>query len=274
MIALLAEPFAYSYMTNAIWVSALVGTVAAVLSCFLVLKGWSLMGDAISHAVLPGIVAAHVLALPMTLGAFLAGLACALATGYLGSRSRLKSDTVLAVVFSGMFAAGLLAFVKIDTGLHLTHVLFGNILGVTWRDMGETALIALPVTAITLALRRDLPLDAFDRVQARALGLRTRGYRVLLLALLSLAIVASLKAVGVILVIAMLIAPGATGFLLARRFDAMVALAVASAVTASVTGTILSFHLDLATGPMIVVVQAAFFALALGLGRLKRVAQA
>ncbi len=259
----LLAPFVHEFMQRGLIVAVMVGVVCAVLSCFLVLKGWSLMGDAVSHAVLPGIVLAHIASLPLAIGAFAAGLTCAFGIGYLKENSRVKEDTVMGIVFSGMFALGLVLFVKVDSDQHLMHILFGNMLGVTWADIAETALIALPVTAIMLLKRRDFLLHAFDPAHARAIGLPVRALHFGLLALLALTIVAALKAVGIILVVAMLVAPGAIGYLTSRRFDVMLLVAIASATLSSVLGTILSFHLDAATGPCIVVVQGGFFALAL-----------
>ncbi len=270
----LLAPFVHEFMQRGLVVAVLVGTVCAVLSCFLVLKGWSLMGDAVSHAVLPGIVLAHIVSLPLAVGAFAAGLGCALGIGYLKENSRVKEDTVMGIVFSGMFALGLVLFVKVDTDQHLNHILFGNVLGVRWADIAETALIAVPTIAIMLAKRRDFLLHAFDPAHARAIGLNVRLLHFGLLALLALTIVAALKAVGIILVVAMLIAPGAISYLLTRQFDRMLMVAVSVAVTSSVLGTILSFHIDAATGPCIVVVQAGFFvaALAASLRRSARLA--
>ncbi len=259
----LLAPFAHEFMQRGLIVAVMVGVVCAVLSCFLVLKGWSLMGDAVSHAVLPGIVLAHIASLPLALGAFAAGLGCAFGIGYLKENSRVKEDTVMGIVFSGMFALGLVLFVKVDSDQHLLHILFGNMLGVTWADIAETALIALPVTAIMLLKRRDFLLHAFDPAHARAIGLPVGMLHFGLLALLALTIVAALKAVGIILVVAMLVAPGAIGFLTTRQFDRMLLVAIAAATASSVLGTILSFHLDAATGPCIVVVQAMFFVAAL-----------
>lgn len=268
----LIAPLAHEFMQRGLVVAVLVGVVCAVLSCFLILKGWSLMGDAVSHAVLPGIVLAQIAGLPLPAGAFVAGLGCALGIGYLKENSRVKEDTVMGIVFSGMFALGLVMFVKVDSDQHLLHVLFGNMLGVRWADIAETAAIAVPTIAIMLAKRRDFLLLAFDPAHARAIGLPVRTLNFGLLMLLALTIVAALKAVGIILVVAMLIAPGAIGFLTTRRFDAMLAVAIAAATLSSVLGTILSYHLDGATGPCIVVVQAVFFLAALGLN-LRRSAQ-
>ena len=261
----LIAPLSHEFMQRGLVVAVIVGVVCAVLSCFLILKGWSLMGDAVSHAVLPGIVLAQIAGLPLAAGAFVAGLSCSLAIGYLKENSRVKEDTVMGIVFSGLFALGLVMFVKVESDQHLLHVLFGNMLGVRWADIAETAAIAVPTVAIMLAKRRDFLLVAFDPAHARAIGLPVRWLNFGLLMLLALTIVAALKAVGIILVVAMLIAPGAIGFLTTRRFDAMLVVAVLAATVSSVLGTILSFHLDGATGPCIVVVQAVFFLVALAL---------
>lgn len=252
-------PLSYPFMQRALVVSVLVGAVCAVLSCYLVLKGWSLMGDAISHAVLPGIVIAYVLSLPLALGAFAAGLACAVFTGYLKENSRVKEDTVMGIVFSGMFGFGLVLFTKVETDQHLNHILFGNVLGVTPRDLIETGIIAGVTLLAVLLRRRDLLLYCFDPNHARAIGLPVRLLHYGLLILLSLTIVASLKAVGIILVIAMLVAPGAIAYLLTDSFERMLIIAAAVAIASSALGTIVSFHIDAATGACIVLVQALAF---------------
>jgi manganese/iron transport system permease protein len=258
----IAVPLSYPFMQRALVVSIVVAAVCAVLSCYLVLKGWSLMGDAISHAVLPGIVVAFVLGLPLALGAFAAGLACALFTGYLKDNSRIKEDTVMGIVFSGMFGLGLVLFTKVDTDQHLMHILFGNVLGVSVRDLVETSLVAGITLAIVLVKRRDLLLYCFDPNHARSIGLPVNVLHYGLLILLSLTIVAALKAVGIILVIAMLIAPGATAYLLTDSFERMLVIATAMAVASAFVGTIASFHIDGATGACIVLVQSAVFVLA------------
>jgi len=167
----LLEPFQFSFMVDAMLVGVAVGAVCAVLSCYLVLKGWSLMGDAISHAVLPGIVVAYALGVPLALGAFGSGLLCAVLTGYIKANTRVKEDTVMGVVFTGLFAFGLVLFTKIRSDLHLDHILFGNMLGVGAQDLWTAGLIALGVSAVILAKRREFMLQAFDPVQARAVGL-------------------------------------------------------------------------------------------------------
>lgn len=255
-------PLSYPFMQRALIVAVLVGAVCAVLSCYLVLKGWSLMGDAVSHAVLPGIVIAYAVGLPLALGAFAAGLACALFTGYLKENSRVKEDTVMGIVFSGMFGFGLVLFTKIETDQHLNHILFGNMLGVTVRDLIETGIIAGMTLLAVLAKRRDLLLYCFDPNHARVIGLPVRVLHYGLLIFLSLTIVASLKAVGIILVIAMLVAPGAIAYLLTDSFERMLIIAAVTAIGSSALGTIVSFHIDGATGACIVLIQMAVFLLA------------
>jgi len=259
----LLEPFQFPFMVDAMVVGVAVGAVCAVLSCYLVLKGWSLMGDAISHAVLPGIVIAYAVGLPLALGAFLSGLACAVLTGYIKANSRVKEDTVMGVVFTGLFAFGLVLFTKVKSDLHLDHILFGNILGLEPGDLRDTLIVAGLTLTVVLALRRDLLLFCFDPGYARTIGLRTRFLYYLLLSLLAVTIVVSLKAVGIILVIAMLVTPGCIGYLLTDRFGRMLTIAVASAVGSSFLGVYASFFLNASTGACIVLLQAVVFLAAL-----------
>lgn len=244
-------PFALPFMQQAFLIAVLVAIPAALLSCFLVLKGWSLMGDAVSHAVLPGIVLAYAAGLPLALGAFAAGMTCALATGYLKENSRVKEDTLLGVVFSGMFAVGIVLFTAIETDAHLDHILFGNILGVSWAEVAETALIAALIGGLLLVKWRDLMLHTFDPQQAQVIGLRTRLLHYGLLCVLSLTVVAALRATGIILTVALLIAPGAIAFLLTNRFSRMLGLAVSIAIGCALGGVYLSFFLDSAPAPTI-----------------------
>ena len=253
------EPFEFDFMVNALVIAALVAVPTAVLSCFMVLKGWSLMGDAISHAVFPGVVIAYIVGLPFAVGAFVAGMVCALATGYLKDNSRIKQDTVMGVVFSGMFGLGLVLYVKIQSDVHLDHILFGDMLGVSWQDITETAIIAVITTGIISLKWKDFLLHAFDPAQAKAVGLRVNLLHYGLLCLISLTIVGALKAVGIILAIAMLIAPGAIAFLLTRKFSTMLMLAVVIALTASLVGVYLSFFIDSAPAPTIVLLLSAMF---------------
>lgn len=258
----LMEPLGYPFMQRGMIAAIATGVVCAILSCFLVLKGWSLMGDAISHAVLPGIVVAFIAGVPIVIGAFASGLCCALATGYIKDHCRVKEDTVMGIVFSGMFALGLVLFSRIDTDQHLNHILFGNMLGISPGELWQLLLIAGAVLLVVLVKRRDLLLYCFDPAQARVIGLSVPMLHYGLLCLLALTIVAALQAVGVILVIAMLIAPGITAALICRRFDHMLMLAVAVSVFSCVTGTLVSFYIDGATGPCIVLIQAGLFMLA------------
>lgn len=259
MIETLLQPFNFDFMVNALVISGLIAVPTALLSCYMVLKGWSLMGDAISHAVFPGVVIAYIAGLPYALGAFVAGMFCAVATGFLKENSRIKQDTVMGVVFSGMFGLGLVLYVKIQTEVHLDHILFGDMLGVSWRDIGETALIAALTTLVIAVKWRDFLLHAFDPVQARTSGLNTGLLHYGLLALISLAIVGALTSVGLILSIALLIAPGAIAFLVTRSFGTMLLVAVAVAVSSALLGVYLSFFLDSAPAPTIVLLLALLF---------------
>ena len=259
MTETLLLPFAFPFMQQAFVIAVLVAVPMALLSCFLVLKGWSLMGDAISHAVLPGVVLAYIAGLPLAVGAFGAGMVCALATGYLKENSRIKQDTVMGIVFSGMFGLGIVLYTKIETDVHLDHILFGDMLGLTWGDVAQTGIIAAIVAGAIGIFRRELLLHAFDPQHAQAIGLPVRLLHYGLLAILSLAIVGALKAVGIIIAIAMLIAPGAIAFLLTNRFERMLLAAVAIAVTASLLGVYLSFFIDSAPAPTIVLLMSIAF---------------
>jgi len=255
-------PFQLPFMQYAFIVTLMIAVPMAILSCFLVLKGWSLMGDAVSHAVLPGVVIAYMLAIPLSVGAFVAGMACALMTGFLKENSRIKEDTVLGIVFSGMFGLGLVLYVKVQADVHLDHILFGDMLGIAPSDLIETGLIALVATLFLVILRKDLLVHSFDEQHAKAIGLPVRLLHYGLLAVLSLAVVGALKAVGIILSVAMLVAPGAIAFLLTRRFTAMLLAAVAIAVGSSFAGIYLSFFLDSAPAPTIVLLMTALFVFA------------
>jgi manganese/iron transport system permease protein len=263
----LTEPLSYVFIQEALVVGAVVAAMSAVLSCFLILKGWSLMGDAVSHAVLPGIVLAYAAGLPLGVGAFAAGLGCAVASGWLKTNSRLKEDTVLGVVFTGLFAFGLVLFSRVPSDLHLDHILFGNILGVSRAQVWQTALIGFGVLAVVLARRRDLLLLCFDEKHARVLALPAGVLHYLLLSLLALVIVVSLQAVGLLLVVAMLITPGATARLWTDSFDRMLAVAAASAVFSSTAGILVSYHIAGSSAACIVLVQALLFLVSLAAAR-------
>ena len=258
----LFTPFQFGFMQNAFWIALLLAPPTAMLSCFLVLKGWSLMGDAISHAVLPGIVIAYIINIPLIIGAFAAAMTCALLTGYLKDNSRVKQDTVMGVVFSGMFGFGMVLYTKISTNVHLDHILFGNMLGVGAGDLWTAGVVALAVTLILLFKWKDLLLHAFDPAQAKATGLAVRVLHYGLLAILSLTIVSTLKAIGLILAIGLLIAPGAIAFLVTRQFRHMMVVAVIVTIIATTGGVYASFWIDSAPAPTIILILAGTFVLA------------
>ncbi|MCG6111597.1 MAG: metal ABC transporter permease [Paracoccus sp.] len=257
-------PFSYPVMADAAMIAVIVAIPAALLSCFLVLKGWALIGDGISHAVLPGIVLAYAMGLPLLIGAFVAGMICALASGWLDANSRIKPDTALGVVMAGMFAVGLILFTVFPPGVHLDHILFGNILGIGPGDFAQALPIALAVSVILLLKWRDFALLAFDPVQARVAGLAVGWLHYGMLAMIAASVVAMLSAVGIILAVGLLIAPGAIAFLLTRRLAAMMALATAIAVASALSGIWASFWLDSAPAPTIIVILTAIFVLAFG----------
>jgi len=258
----LLSPFQFGFMQNAFLIALIVSVPTALLSCFLVLKGWALMGDAVSHAVLPGIVLAYILGLPLILGAFGAGMLTAVATGFLAENSRVKQDTVMGVVFSGMFGLGIVLYTAITSDVHLDHILFGNMLGVQPADLWTAGTISALV-AVALVLKwKDLMLHAFDPAQAKASGLRVGLLHYGLLTILSLTIVATLTATGLILAVGLLIAPGAIAFLLARSFGRMLMVAVAINMAAMLAGVYASFFLDSAPAPTIILMLTGIFVLA------------
>ncbi|NTF32962.1 metal ABC transporter permease [Rhizobium skierniewicense] len=255
-------PFQLPFMQYAFIITLMIAVPMAMLSCILVLKGWSLMGDAVSHAVLPGVVIAYIIGIPFSIGAFVAGMICALGTGFLKENSRIKEDTVLGIVFSGMFGLGLVLYVKVQSDVHLDHILFGDMLGIAVSDIVETGLIALVATLFLVLLRKDLLVHAFDAQHAKAIGLPVRLLHYGLLAVLSLTVVGALQAIGIILSVAMLVAPGAIAFLLTRRFSSMMIAAIAVSVTSSIIGIWASFLIDSAPAPTIVLIMSGFFILA------------
>lgn len=259
---LLIEPLRHGFMLKAMGVGAFVCAVCAALSCFIVLKGWSLIGDAISHAVLPGIVLAHLVGAPMALGAIASGILCVQAAGGVSATSRVKPDAALGILFTGFLALGMVLVAAFPSDIDFTHILFGNLLGITTGDLVQGLLLGTLPLLVLLLKRRDLVLFCFDPVQAQVIGLSPRRLEMLLLLLVAATAVASLQAVGLALILAMLITPGCVGLLLATRFDRVLAFAMGSAVLSAVIGTLASFYLDGATGPCIVLVQAIQFALA------------
>lgn len=259
ILTTLLESFQFSFMVNALVISTIVAVPCALLSVFLVLKGWALMGDAMSHAVFPGIVLAWIAGIPLAIGAFIAGLFCAVATGYLDDNSRIKRDTIMGIVFSGMFGAGLVLYVSIQSEVHLDHILFGDMLGVSLSDIIQTAVITLGIALIIGLKWKDLLLHAFDPHQAKASGLNTALLHYGLLCMIALTIVATLKSVGIILSISLLIAPGAIAILMTRKFSHALWLAVAMSVITSFMGVYLSFFIDSAPAPTIVVLFSLLF---------------
>lgn len=263
LIQWFAAPLQHEFMVKAILVSALVGIVCSALSCYMTLKGWALMGDAVSHAVLPGVVIAYMLNIPLAVGSFVFGVGSVIAIGFIKSKTRVKEDTVIGLVFTGFFALGLVLVSKVRSSIDLTHILFGNVLGISDGDIVQTVIISL-ITLVTLAiLRKDLILFCFDSTHARSIGLNITFLYYVLLSLLSLTAVAGLQTVGIILVVAMLVTPGATAYLLSDRFDHMMLIAMASGVFSSVVGTYISYHIDGTTGGCIVVLQTVLFVIAM-----------
>lgn len=252
-------PFSYDYMVKAMWVAALVGGVCGFLSAYLTLKGWSLIGDALAHAVVPGVAVAYVLKLPYAIGAFVAAVLAALAMLIVKSGTRLREDAVIGVVFTAFFASGLLIVSLNPTSVNVQSIVLGNILGISDADARQVLAISF-VTLLVLAIKwRDLMVVFFDEAHARAIGLRPLAMKTLFFALLAGMAVAALQTVGAALVIAMVITPGATGYLLTDRFERMILLAMGIGATTGGLGAYLSFFLDGATGGVIVCLQTLVF---------------
>ncbi|MGB3533403.1 MAG: metal ABC transporter permease [Microcoleaceae cyanobacterium] len=254
-----SAPLQYTFMVKALWVSAFVGVVCAVLSCYITLKGWSLMGDAVSHAVVPGVVVAYALGIPFAVGAFIFGFGATVAIGYIKSKTRLKEDAVIGVIFTGFFALGLVLATKIPSNIDLFHILFGNVLGISPQDIIQTVIAGVLTLGIILIRRKDLLLFCFDPNHAKAIGLNTRLMYYTLLSVLALTIVTALQTAGIILVIAMLVTPGSTAYLLTDRFDRMLIISVATSVLSCILGVYFSYYLDASTGGCIVVLMTLLF---------------
>lgn len=262
MLALLLEPFNYQYMVKAIVVSATVGAICAFLSAYLILKGWSLIGDALSHSVVPGVAIAYSLSLPYAIGAFFSGILAALAILAIKSISKLREDAIIGFIFTTFFALGLLIVSLNPTAVSVQEIIFGNILGIADEDILQVSIIIVVCLIFLLFSWKDLLLVFFDETQARAVGLKPIYYKILFFTLLSAAVVAALQTVGAILVIAMVITPGATAYLLTDRFSKLVLIAVFLGFTTSAVGAYLSYYLDGATGALIVCFQTLLFLLA------------
>ncbi|MGW2092190.1 metal ABC transporter permease [Promicromonospora sukumoe] len=258
---LLLQPLQYDFIVRALVTTVVAAVVCALLSCWLVLVGWSLMGDAVSHAVLPGVVLAYVLGAPFTLGALVFGLLAVALIGAIRGTSRVKEDAAIGIVFTTLFALGLVLISVTPSQTDLNHIIFGNILGVSTADLVQISILAAVAFGVLVLKRRDLTLYAFDPLHAHAIGLSPRRLGALLLGLLALTSVVALQVVGVILVVAMLIIPGATAYLLTDRFGRMLVIAPVLSAVCSVTGIYLSYWLDAASGALVVLVQGAMFAL-------------
>jgi manganese/iron transport system permease protein len=261
-VSVLLEPFAYGYMVNAIWVSALVGGTCAFLSAFLMLKGWSLIGDALSHSVVPGVAGAYMLGLPFALGAFLSGGLAAAAMLLLTERSGLKTDTVIGVIFTGFFGLGLFMASVSPTSVDIQTIVLGNILAITPFDTVQVVAISAVTLAVLTAYWRTLLAVFFDPTHARAVGLNPRLWTAVLFTLLSACAVAAMQTVGAFLVVAMVVTPGATAYLLTDRFGLLLWLAVGIGTLSCAAGAYISYFLDGATGGVIVTLQTLLFALA------------
>lgn len=258
----LLEPFAYQYMLNAMWVSALVGGVCAFLSAYLMLKGWSLIGDALSHSIVPGVAGAYMLGLPFSLGAFFSGGLAAAAMLFLNQRTKLKEDAIIGLIFSSFFGLGLFMVSLSPTSVNIQTIVLGNILAITPEDTLQLAIIGFVSLAILLVKWKDLMVVFFDESHARSIGLNPTALKIMFFTLLSASTVAALQTVGAFLVICMVVTPGATAYLLTDRFPRLLVIAVAIGALTSFTGAYASYFLDGATGGIIVVLQTLIFLLA------------
>jgi manganese/iron transport system permease protein len=256
---LLLEPFSYSYMVNAIWVSALVGGVCAFLSAYLMLKGWSLIGDALSHSIVPGVAGAYMLGLPFSLGAFISGGLAAGAMLFLNQRTKLREDAVIGLIFTSFFGLGLFMVSLSPTSVNIQTIVLGNILAITPEDTLQLVIISGVSLVVLLAKWKDLMVVFFDETHARSIGLNPFVLKAVFFTLLSACTVAALQTVGAFLVIAMVVTPGATAYLLTDRFPRLIAVSVAVGSLSSFAGAYLSYFLDGATGGIIVVLQTLVF---------------
>ena len=253
------EPLTHDFMRKAILISSLVAAVCGLLSSFLTLKGWALMGDAVSHAVMPGVVVAYALGVPFSLGAFIFGVGSVALIGFIKQKSRVKEDTVIGLVFTGFFALGIVLVSKIKSNIDLMHILFGSPLGISLSDIQQTIFISILVVLLLSIFRKDLMLYCFDPRHAKTVGINVGFLHYLLLTCLSLAAVVGLQTVGIVLVVAMLITPGATAYLLTDKFDRLSLISVLTSIVSSVVGIYLSYWFDIETGGSIVLVQTFIF---------------
>ncbi|RWN96217.1 iron/manganese ABC transporter permease subunit SitC [Mesorhizobium sp.] len=258
-MSVLLEPFGYEYMLNAMWVSALVGGVCAFLSCYLMLKGWSLIGDALSHSIVPGVAGAYMLGLPFSIGAFFSGGLAAAAMLFLNQRTKLKEDAIIGLIFSSFFGLGLFMVSLSPTSVNIQTIVLGNILAITPEDTLQLAIIGFVSLAVLLVKWKDLMVVFFDESHARSIGLNPSALKIMFFMLLSASTVAALQTVGAFLVICMVVTPGATAYLLTDRFPRLLVIAVVIGAATSFTGAYASYFLDGATGGIIVVLQTLIF---------------
>lgn len=262
MLDLILTPLQYPFMQNALAIAVISAAVCGMLSAWLVLMGWSLMGEAVAHSILPGVVLAFILGIPLGIGAFVFGMLAVALIGGLGQTTSLKRDTTIGVVFTSLFALGLVLISTVTTQTHLQHILFGNVLGTSRGDLYQVGALAAVTTTVLLIKRRDFTLVAFDRLYARAIGLPVGALTTVLLILLALTTITALQTLGVILVVAMLVIPGATAFLLARSFGTMLAVSATIGALAAAIGVYTSYWLDISTGGSIVLAATAQFVIA------------
>jgi manganese transport system permease protein len=259
IIDFIIEPLQYAFMTKAVIVSLVVGITCAILSCFLILKSWSLLGDAISHAVLPGVVIAYMIGIPFGLGAFIFAMLSVVMIGFIKNNSKIKEDAIMGIVFTTLFALGLIMISKIVSSVDLTHVLFGELLGISDSAAWLTVIIMGLVATIVLLFRRVFLVFCFDPTHARTVGMPMTFVHYAFLVLLAITITGSIQTVGIILVIAMLIIPGSTAFLITKRFPIMLQIAILVSIISSLAGAYASYYFDVATGGTIVFVQGLLF---------------
>lgn len=262
MIDLVLEPLNYSYMRNAIIVSSLVGAICAFLSCFVIMKGWSLIGDALSHSIVPGVAGAYILGLPFTIGAFISGTAAAVAMLYLNEKTNLKEDSIIGIIFTSFFAIGLFIISISPTPINIQTIILGNILSITPQDTLQLIIISVITLSILILKWKDLMLLFYDENHAQTVGLNIQFLKLIFFVLLSVSTVAAMQTVGAFLVIAMIVTPGATAYLITDKFSKLILISIFVGVFSCAFGTYISYFIDGATGGVIILVQTILFLLA------------
>tara|TARA_B110000444_G_scaffold253249_1_gene283787 strand:+ start:201 stop:1052 length:852 start_codon:yes stop_codon:yes gene_type:complete len=262
MIQILLEPFQYDYMVNAIFVSSLVGAICAFLSCYIIMRGWSLIGDALSHAIVPGVAGAYMLGLPFTIGAFLTGTLAASIMLFLNEKTNLKEDAIIGIIFTSFFAIGLFMISVSPSPIDIQTIVLGNILSITPSDTAQLIIISIITLSILILRWKDLMLLFYDEAHAQSIGIKPKRLKLIFFILLSVSTVAAMQTVGAFLVIAMVVTPGATAFLLVDRFSKLILISVSIGIFSCAFGTYSSYFLDGATGGMIILIQTILFILA------------